>query len=100
MSHEDCCLVSTYVQLFFHPRDCSPPGSSIHGISQARMLEWDAISFSIFLTPGWNPSLLPWQADSLQLSHPEAPHEDRTQLIQQKERIKILVLGWLLGLRQ
>ena len=26
--------------------DCSPPGSSVHGISQARILEWVAISFS------------------------------------------------------
>ena len=26
--------------------DCSPPGSSVHGNSQARMLEWVAISFS------------------------------------------------------
>ena len=26
--------------------DCSLPGSSIHGISQARILEWVAISFS------------------------------------------------------
>ena len=26
--------------------DCSPPGSSVHGISQARILEWIAISFS------------------------------------------------------
>ena len=28
------------------PMDCSPPGSSVHGIFQARMLEWVAISFS------------------------------------------------------
>ena len=28
------------------PMDCSPPGPSGHGISQARMLEWIAISFS------------------------------------------------------
>ena len=27
------------------PMDCSPPGSSIHGIFQARVLEWGAISF-------------------------------------------------------
>ena len=27
------------------PMDCSPPGSSVHGIVQARMLEWVAISF-------------------------------------------------------
>ena len=26
--------------------DCSPPGSSVHGIHQARILEWDAILFS------------------------------------------------------
>ena len=29
--------------------DCSPPGSSIHGIFWARVLGWVAISFSIFL---------------------------------------------------
>ena len=28
------------------PMDCSPPGSSVHGISQARMLKWVAIHFS------------------------------------------------------
>ena len=28
------------------PMDCSPPGSSVHGILQARILEWGAISFS------------------------------------------------------
>ena len=28
------------------PRNCRPPGSSVHGISQARILEWIAISFS------------------------------------------------------
>ena len=28
------------------PMDCSPPGSSVHGILQARVLEWIAIAFS------------------------------------------------------
>ena len=28
------------------PMDCSPPGSSIHGILQARVLEWGAVAFS------------------------------------------------------
>ena len=28
------------------PTDCSPPGSSAHGIFQARVLEWGAIAFS------------------------------------------------------
>ena len=29
------------------PMDCSLPGSAVHGIFQARVLEWDAIAFSI-----------------------------------------------------
>ena len=29
------------------PTDCSPPGPSFHGIFQARVLEWDAIAFSV-----------------------------------------------------
>ena len=31
------------------PMDCSLPGSSVHGIFQARVLEWGAIAFSYFL---------------------------------------------------
>ena len=32
-----------------NPMDCSLPGSSIHGIFQARLLEWGAIAFSILV---------------------------------------------------
>ena len=32
------------------PMDCSLPGSSVHGIFQARVLEWGAIAFSIIYT--------------------------------------------------
>ena len=38
-----CCLVTKPCQLFDTPRT---PGSSVHGVSQARILEWVAISFS------------------------------------------------------
>ena len=31
------------------PMDCSPPGSSVHGIFQARVLEWGAIAFSRYM---------------------------------------------------
>ena len=34
------------VWLFWDPMDCNPPGSSVHGIFQARTLEWVAIFFS------------------------------------------------------
>ena len=33
-----------------HPMDCSLPGSSVHGIFQARVLEWGAIAFSKMMT--------------------------------------------------
>ena len=29
-----------------NPMDCSPPGSTIHGVLQARVLEWGTIAFS------------------------------------------------------
>ena len=32
------------------PMDCSPPGSSVHGIFQARVLEWGAIDVSVKYT--------------------------------------------------
>ena len=35
------------------PMDCSLPGSSIHGIFQARVLEWGAIAFSDALCYCW-----------------------------------------------
>ena len=47
-----------------NPMDCSLPGSSVHGIFQARVLEWGAIAFSMegLMEPrdrprsaGWNP---------------------------------------------
>ena len=41
-----CCLVPKSCPTVCDPMDCSPPGSSVHGISQARILEWIAISFS------------------------------------------------------
>ena len=30
------------------PMDCSPPGSSVHGIFQAGVLEWGAVAFSLW----------------------------------------------------
>ena len=35
-----------YCPTLWNPIDCSPPGSSVHGIIQARILEWVAIPFS------------------------------------------------------
>ena len=39
-------LVTQSCPTLCDPMDCSPPGSSVHGILQAWILEWDAIPFS------------------------------------------------------
>ena len=41
-----CMLSCSVVPTLCDPMDCSLPGSSVHGILQARILEWFAISFS------------------------------------------------------
>ena len=55
------------------PMDCSLPGSYIHGIPQARILEWVAISSfrGSCWTRNWTciPCLVHWQAESLPLSY-------------------------------
>ena len=54
------------------PVDCSPPGSSVHGISQARLLEWVAILFSRdLLNPGTKHRSPAPRVDSL----PSEPRE-------------------------
>ena len=41
-----CVLVAQLCPTLCDPMDCSPPGFFVHGILQARILEWVAISFS------------------------------------------------------
>ena len=59
------------------PMDCSPPGSSVHGISQARILEWVAIFYSRGSSRPRDRThvscLLHWQANSLPLCHLGSP---------------------------
>ena len=64
-----CVLVAQWCPTLCNPMDCSPPGSSVHGILQVRILEWIAIlfcrGFSWPRIEPWSPAL---QADSLQES--------------------------------
>ena len=48
------------------PPDCSPPGSSVHGIFQTRVLEWGAIAFSE-LKHIWTDKLDEWTAQVVQV---------------------------------
>ena len=49
------------------PMDCSLLGSSTHGIFQARVLEWDAIAFSVIHVSVWQKPLQYCKVISLQL---------------------------------
>ena len=64
------CLITQSCPTLCIPMDCSLPGSSIHGILQARILEWVAIPFSRDLPdPGLKHSSSALQTNSL-LSEP------------------------------
>ena len=74
------CMRAKSLQLcltLWDPIDCSPPGFSVQGIRQARILEWVATSSSgNFPNPRANPGLLyllHWQAGSLPLAPPGKP---------------------------
>ena len=54
--HAPVCSITQLCLTLCDPMDCSTPGSSAHGISQARILEWVAIFFSGDL-PG--PGIVP-----------------------------------------
>ena len=81
---KDCVCVRAHVcmlsslWLFCDPVDCSPPGSSVHGISQARILEWVPFPPPGDLPARIAPSTLvfPALAGSLPLHHLGSPLKD------------------------
>ena len=81
--YEKCESVHFSVISDCNPMDCSPQGSSVHGILQARILEWVTISFSLgssgLRDQIWSPTL---QVDSL-LSEPpgKSNYDYSTELI-------------------
>ena len=69
------CLVTQSSLTLCDPRDCSPPGSSVHGILQARILEWVASPPPGDLpNPGIEPRYPALQAESLRAQPPGQPN--------------------------
>ena len=64
LGHDVWCVVASVVSNC-DPIDCSPPGSSVHGIFQARILEWVALPSS----RGSSPTCVLW-FDLLHLTSP------------------------------
>ena len=56
-----CVSVAQSCPTLCDPTDCSPPGFSVHGIFQTRVLEWIAIPFPEELP---NPGIEPWCPES------------------------------------
>ena len=86
------------------PMDCSPPGSSVHGIFEARILQWFAISYQgLFPIQGLKLHLLHllhllyWQADSLALCHLESPGFKLYKIDLFIEYIYIYIYGFLIA---
>ena len=71
------CFVAKSCLTVCNPVDCSPPGSSVYGISQAGEIGAGChfLLQGIFLTKWLNPCLLLWQVGSLPLSHLWSPYE-------------------------
>ena len=65
-----CCSFAKSCLTLCDPMDYSPSNSSVHGISQARILDWLPFSPPRDLpNPGFIPRSPAWQADSLPLSY-------------------------------
>ena len=83
-------LVTESSLILFNPVDCSPPGSSVHGILQARIVEWVAIPFSRDLPdPGIEPGVSNIAGELFTTSVTRKPkfaiHRHR-KIIQRKQR--------------
>ena len=58
VEYDVLCLVAQLSPTLYSPKDCSPPGFSVHGDLQARILEWVAMPFSrISSQPKTGPGL-------------------------------------------
>ena len=70
------CLITQSCPILCNPTDCSLPGSSVHGILQARILEWVAFPFSrgsSQYNPGIKPRSPTLRVDSLPCEPPRKP---------------------------
>ena len=91
------CVCAQSCLTLCDPMDCSPPGSSVHGISQVRILEWAAVSFrsSRFLLEGdqnQSPSRLPhrWASAQSRGGRGQQIKGD----VKREERLELVSRGW------
>ena len=88
-------LVARSCPTLCNPMNSSPPGSSVHGISQSRIMGWLLFpSPGDLPDPGIKPISLYWQVDSLPLSNLESPTWTRESSYWRHKAFKPVI--WLL----
>ena len=92
-------LVAQSCPTVCNPMDCSRPGSSVHEIFQASILEWAAIlSFrGSFLIHGSSPGLLHCRQILYHLGHQESPRE--CMIGKSFSRVRLFVTPWATALQ-
>ena len=93
------CVYAQSCSTLWDPMDCSPPGSFVHGVSQVRILDWVAISYSrgFFWPKDWTPTFMfPTLADRF-FTH----HLGSLWCLRWRLRKKLIVIGtcdlWCMG---
>ena len=87
------CSVTESCLTLCNPMDCSPPGSSVHGTFQARVLEWVAISFSRGSSQTRDWTCVSCTAGGL-FTCWVIREALQTKIIQFKTKPKVLIQGW------
>ena len=68
------------------PMDCSPAGSSVHGIFQARVQEWVAIAFSFYLDLASKPTSKRAQSHKTSPT-PDLSHKQHSQVMHTSDQL-------------
>ena len=89
-------LVPQLCPTLCNPMDCNPPGSSVRGILQARILEWATIPFlqGTFPTQGSNPFLLHGRQILYCLSHLPCPNCNKVNVISNRAAVRGGAKSW------
>ena len=74
------------------PRECSSPGSSVHGSLQARILEWGAIPFPRGSSQPREWTLVPCIADGFLPTEPPERMAEKTQIKNESRKVNIWIL--------
>ena len=81
-----CVLVSWSRLTLSDPMDCSPPGSSVHGTSQARVLEWKCMHMLTTIST----NVIMWTTNEIVSFSDPVPGTGRVRMLQREARVSAL----------